>query len=150
MRTRIPTFAVTGLLVASLALAQSVHFVRGPIVSPDTDTSTTQTVSGKLAGLGEGDVTLLLSVAGVADVECTNPGGNVAPGQDTEVTTTGSATLPSPKNGNLVFSVTTIEPSIPSSACPNNQWTAEATDVDFGAGTLTVIQGGQVVLTQPI
>jgi hypothetical protein len=136
------------LIVAMLSVAlaaQSVHFVRGPVIS---DLGTTLGVSGKLAGLGQGDVTILVNASGVADVECTNPAGNVAPGQDTTISSSGSVTYPSPKNGNLVFSVATVVPSIPSSACPNNQWTADALDVDFSGGTITVIQGGQTVLQQ--
>ena len=139
------TATVFVMMFTLSVLAASVHFVRGPVVS---DLGTVLNVSGKLAGLGQGDVTIFISAPGVASVECTNPGGNVAPGQNTSVATSGSVTLPSPKNGNLVFSVSTVEPSIPSSACPNNQWSAEATDVAFGSGLLTVTQGGQVVLTQ--
>jgi type 1 fimbria pilin len=130
-------------LVASVS-AVSVHFVRGPSA---VDAGTTLVVSGKIAGLGNGDVTILVSGSGIADVECTNPGGNVAPGQDTAVTTVGSATFPSPKNGNLVFSVATIPPSIPSSVCPNPQWSAEAVDVAFSSGSISVVQGGVVVLS---
>lgn len=133
------------LALLLVVVFQSVHFVRGPVA---VDAGTTLVVSGKLAGLGEGDVTILISAPGVADVECTNPGGNVAPGQDTTFEATGSQTFPSPKNGNLVFSVPTVEPSIPSSACPNSQWSAEALDVAFGAGgVIQVVQGGQTVLT---
>jgi hypothetical protein len=133
------------VLIGASVLAQSVHFVKGPTIR---DLGTTLGITGKLAGLGEGDVTIVVNASGVADVECTNPGGNVAPGQDTAVSASGSVTLPSPKNGNLVFSLATIEPSIPSSACPNSQWTADAIDVAFSGGTLTVFQGGQAVLTQ--
>src|SRR5678816_534091 len=113
-----------------------------------TDAGTQLVTQGKLAGLGEGDVTIQVNANGVASVECTNPGGNVAPGQDTSVATVGSVTLPSAKNGNLVFSVATQAPSIPSSACPNDKWSAAATDVAFSGGTITVSQGGQVVLQQ--
>lgn len=141
-------FFVAACVVVALSvgsLAQSVHFVKGPTF---TDAGTVLVTSGKLAGLGAGDVTIAVNVAGIATVECTNPGGNVAPGQNTTIQAGGSVTLPSAKNGNLVFSVSTLEPSIPSSACPNDKWTADATDVQFGAGTITVSQGGQVVLTQ--
>jgi hypothetical protein len=124
--------------------AASVHFVKGPVLS---DIGTQLVLSGKLAGLGVGDVTIILTSAGVASVECTNNGGNIAPGQDTVVTASGSITLPADKNGNLVFSVATNVPVIPSSACPNPLWSAEAVDVAFGSGTIVVIQGGVVVLS---
>jgi hypothetical protein len=125
--------------------AQNVHLI-GNLNTRDIGTQLL--VGGKIAGLGEGDVTVVVNAQGVADVQCTNPGGNVAPGQDTAVSTSGSVTLPSPKNGNLNFSLSTATPVIPSSACPNAQWTATALDVEFSGGTFTVIQGGQVVLTQ--
>jgi hypothetical protein len=145
MQQRLVSVGALGLLVSAALLAANVHFVRGPDV---TDNGVTLTVSGKLAGLGEGDITVIVNATGVASVECTNPGGNVAPGQDTTFAASGSVTLPASKNGNLVFSVTTAVPVIPSSACPNPQWTADATDVVFANGTVTVVQGGQVVLTQ--
>jgi hypothetical protein len=138
-------FVLAALLACAVAVtAASVHFVKGPVLS---DIGTQLVLSGKLAGLGVGDVTILLNAAGVASVECTNNGGNIAPGQDTAVTASGSITLPADKNGNLVFSVATNVPVIPSSACPNNLWSAEALDVAFGSGTIVVMQGGVVVLS---
>jgi len=134
------------VFLAATVAAASVHFVKGPVL---TDAGTTLVVSGKLAGLGVGDVTIAVAASGVASVECTNPGGNIAPGQDTAISAGGSITLPAAKNGTLTFSVATIEPSIPSSACPNDGWSADAVDVLFGSGTITVIQGGVVVLAYP-
>src|SRR4030095_3551561 len=99
---RFVAVCVCGLLFVVSLVAASVHFVRGPVV---TDAGVILVVEGKLAGLGEGDVTLLVNANGIASVECTNPGGNVAPGQDTAVSTSGSVTLPSAKNGHLVFAV---------------------------------------------
>jgi hypothetical protein len=133
------------ICLASAVSAASVHFVRGPVV---TDAGVILVVEGKLAGLGEGDITVLVNATGIASVECTNPGGNVAPGQDTAVSTSGSITLPSAKNGHLTFAVATAPPVVPDTpTCPNDQWSAGVTDVAFTGGTLTVIQGGEVVLT---
>lgn len=127
--------------------AASVHFVKGPEF---VDAGVQLVVSGKLAGLGEGDVTILVSAAGLASVECTNPGGQVAPGQDTAIQASGSVTLPASKNGNLVFSVATAVPTVaPTPACPNTSWSAAVTEVAFGSGLITVVQGGEVVLSQP-
>jgi hypothetical protein len=126
-------------------IAQNVHLVK---TLNATDAGTTLVLAGKIAGLGSGDVTLIVDATGVASVECTNPGGNVAPGQDTTITASGSVTLPSPKNGQLTFNnLATSAPSVPNTpTCPNNAWTADVIDVAFSGGTLTVIQGGVIVL----
>jgi len=146
---RIRLIAVLTFSIAVL-LAASVHFVVGPT---SVDAGTQLVVSGKIAGLGEGDVTILVTADGVASVECSNPAGNVAPGQTTAVSAAGLQVFPSPKNGNLVFSVSTVAPSIPSSACVDNsgkQWSAAATDVAFSGGVITVSQGGVIVLQQAL
>jgi hypothetical protein len=65
----------------------------------------------------------------------------------------GSESIPAGevKNGNVSFNVTTSPPQQPTAAqagCPNNNWTAAITDLSFNTATITVSQGGQVVLTQ--
>src|SRR4029453_12096399 len=142
---RLGGVCVCALLFVVSLVAASVHFVRGPVV---TDAGVILVVEGKLAGLGEGDISVLVNATGIASVERTNPGGNVAPGQDTAVSTSGSITLPSAKNGHLTFAGATAPPVGPDTpTCPNDQWSAGVTDVAFTGGTLTVIQGGEVVLT---
>jgi hypothetical protein len=144
--TRIAVGVVVCLMLASSALAQNVHFVKGPVA---TDVGTQLALTGKLAGLGEGDITVLVDAVGVAEIECRNPGGNVAPGQDTAISASGSVTLPSAKNGQLVFTVLTLAPVVPNTpTCPNSQWTAEVVDVAFSGGSVTVFQGGVQVLSQ--
>ena len=140
------TLALLLALAAVVLAAASVHFVVGPV---SVDAGTQLVVSGKISGLGVGDVTILIAADGLASVECTNPAGNVAPGQDTTIQAAGSQTFPSPKNGHLVFGIATLAPTIaPTPACPNRQWAADALDVAFSGGTITVVQGGVIVLTQ--
>jgi hypothetical protein len=128
------------LLVAAPVLAASVHFVEGPVV---TTTSTSVTTSGKLAGLGNKDVTLVQSID--VAVTCANPGQNSdVPGQRQSFTST--VTGLHPENGNLVFGVTTDIGDL-SGSCPNPQWTPSGTMV---GGTLAVYQSGKLVLQVPL
>ena len=90
---------------------------------------------------------MLVEAAGTATVTCTNPAGNVAPGQRTTVDATGSQIGIELKNGRATFSVTTLEPADPDPAevCPNRKWTADITDVQFTSYDLTLVQGGEIL-----
>jgi hypothetical protein len=118
------------------ALAQSGHFVGEPTC---VDQGTTLRCTGKVAGLGGTTFQIDVAAPGVATVECTNPAGNVAPGQTFSTTTTGtSGPLATPRNGQFRFNVVTVTPTAPAGSCPNPQWTATVTDVEFGDATITL------------
>src|SRR5688500_9905742 len=142
---------VAAVAVTSVAIAASVHFKDGPYF---TDEGTTLSASGALAGLGNKDVTITLTATGTADdITCTNKCGNVAPGQHKpKVTTLGetSILMTEIKNGNVSFSVETAEPFVMAkqAGCPNNSWSATVNDVAFTSATITVVQGGKVVLKE--
>ncbi len=142
--------ALAALTFTATASAQNPHFIGEPTC---VDVGTQVQCSGKIAGLGEGPVTLVIEAEGLATVECTNPGGNVAPGQTTEVTSGGEFDLGQPRGGKIAFrNATTDEPPAPdpAEACPNPQWTAAITDVAFTEATLIVLQGGVEVLRETV
>jgi hypothetical protein len=110
-----------------------------------TDIGTQVRCTGKVAGLGGTTFEITIEADGVASVECTNPGGKVAPGQDTAITVEGgTGPLPTPRNGQFGFRITTDEPPAPppTPTCPNEMWTAEIVDVSFTTATLTLFEDG--------
>jgi hypothetical protein len=135
-------------LTATAVFAQNPHFV-GRITF--TNLGTQLQATGSVAGLGNTNIDVILDAQGIATIECTNPGGNVAPGQTKAVAATGSQTSIEVKNGRANFNVTTDPPPAPDPAevCPNPQWSAAIVSVTFTSATITVIQpsgSGNVVL----
>jgi hypothetical protein len=132
------------------ALAQSGHFVGTPTC---TDQGTTAQCTGKVAGLGGTTFEITVTAEGTASVECANPAGNVAPGQDFDFTAAGSSgPQPTPRNGQFRFNVTTVAPTAPAGSCPNPMWTATVVDVEFGDATITLTEDGAVsdTITVPV
>lgn len=143
--------AAAAILVSTAASASNVHFKSGPSF---TDNGLTLSANGSLAGLGNGDVVVALTAEGTPTATCTNPSGaNKPPGQNpASVTLTGTEPIPQTqiKNGTTPFGVTTSAPQSPvpgAPGCPGSNWTETITDVAFTSATLTVSQGGVVVLT---
>jgi hypothetical protein len=145
---KIGIIAVLSMLVVALAAVPALaapHFLRGPVF---TDEGTQLRATGTLAGLGNEDVTVNLTATGTGSVTCTNPAGNVAPGQSFTTTVTGSQEAIEVKNGRANFNVLTTAPTAPAGSCPNPRWTATVTDVTFTSATITATQGGMIVLQQ--
>ena len=153
MRRTMIVFTIAALAALSLtatASAQSGHFVGTPTC---TDIGTQVECKGKVAGLGGTTFTILVSAEGTASVECTNPGGNVAPGQSFTTTTTGSSgPFATPRNGQTRFTVTSNTPTAPPGSCPNEKWSAAVTDVAFTEATITLLEDSTVsdTITVPV
>lgn len=119
--------------------AQNVHFIDGPVI---TDNGTTLTFCAKLVGLGNNQmITINLRTTATITTECTNQGGNVAPGQTKTATLSKSGEFMSDKNGTVTFCLTTETPS--PGKCPNGNWSGAVTDVSF-ANSGVYINGKQV------
>jgi hypothetical protein len=151
-RLLVATVAALSLLTTfgGAAFAQSGHFVGTPTCR---DIGTQVQCSGKVAGLGGTTFTIMVSAPGTASVTCTNPGGNVAPGQSFSTTVAGtSGPFPTPRNGQARFTVTSNTPTAPPGSCPNPMWTATVTDVTFGPATVTLSEDSTVsdTITVPV
>jgi hypothetical protein len=135
--------AVAAFAFPSAATAQSGHFVGDQTC---TDIGTQVQCAGKVAGLGGTTFTITVQATGTASVTCTNPAGNVAPGQAFSFAAAGSSgPFATPRNGQARYTVTTNAPSAPAGSCPNPKWTASVTDVAFtGTATITLFEDSTV------
>jgi hypothetical protein len=143
--------AVAAVTFAAVAFAQSGHFVGTPTCS---DIGTQVQCTGKVAGLGGTTFTITVSAQGTASVTCTNPAGNVAPGQSFSTGVAGSSgPFATPRNGSARFTVTSNAPTAPAGSCPNPKWTATVNDVVFTSdATVTLFEDSTVsdTITVPI
>jgi hypothetical protein len=146
---------VTISITAVVAFAGNVH-LKPPKSNPTfTDLGLSLAASGALAGLGNGDVLVILSASGDVTATCTNPAGATQPaGQNpAPITVTGTEPIPETelKNGTTPFDVATDEPVSPipgAPECPNPNWTEDITNLAFTSATITVQQPpGNTVLT---
>src|SRR5215213_673897 len=159
MQHRIVFVLLTVLLALGIAtpaaLAANPHFVVGPAITLNPDNTVTAT--GSVAGLGNENIDVVLTVELDVEVICTNPAGNVAPGQTQQTTVTGTQTDIEVKNGRASFDVTTAAPTLDPTltpkqlGCPNNKWRASIGEVTVVSATLQIIQpagSGNVVLEE--
>ena len=137
--------AVVGTLVSSpAAFAQSGHFAGKPTCS---DQGTFLRCTGKVTGLEGTAFQIIVSAAVVGDVECTSPGGEVAPGQSFSTTATGTSDQLTPTKRKAAFLAGTDTPSAPPGSCPNPMWDGRVIDLHFTDATLTLLAGSTVVDT---
>jgi hypothetical protein len=131
--------AAAVLAFPGVASAQSGHFAGDQTCR---DIGTQVECSGKVAGLGGTTFTITVEAQGTASVTCTNPAGNVAPGQAFAFDAAGaSGPFPTPRNGQARYTVATDAPSAPPGSCPNPKWTATVTDVAFtGDATISLFE----------
>jgi hypothetical protein len=142
----------TAALAVSAALASSPHFKKGgtPVCTFSGTTSIPVTCAGTLAGLGNEDLNLHLSVSGFALYQCQNGGGNIAPGQNRVLAgpATSDTAVPADaiKNGNLTFTTNpatlTAAPTVSGAVagCPNNNWTGVNPTLTLTSITLGIFQ----------
>jgi hypothetical protein len=143
--------AVSALAVSG-AFAASPHFKKGgtPTCTFSGTTSIPVTCTGTLAGLGNEDLNLHLSVSGFALYQCQNQGGNIAPGQNRVLVgpATSDTAIPASaiKNGNLTFTTNpatlTAAPTVSgaTAGCPNANWTGVNPTVTLTSITLDIFQ----------
>jgi hypothetical protein len=144
--------ALCSLTFAAPANAQKpgAHIVGDLTITKSLTTGLT--VSGRGAGFGDFVTDAFLTADRVvATWQCRNPGGNVAPGQGTELTdVTGPTTTIEPRAGHIDFTTTLPVPAAPDPdvVCPNGNWTVDSTPLSltyFGV-ELHFEQAGEEIL----
>ena len=149
---------LVAVFAAPSATASSAHFKKGgsptcTVTASGSSASTTCTAT--LAGLGNGDVHIVTTVSGFAVYQCSNNGGNVAPGQNRVLVgpVTAPTDIPSSaiKNGNLSFTTNPAVLSAPTTVtgaeagCPNPNWTGVNPALSVTSVTLDISQGGELL-----
>lgn len=135
------------MMTPTAALAASVH-LQGQAPRVTVSGNTASSTSFVLAGVGNVALVADLTITGFFATQCTNPGGNVAPGQNEQVDATTSSGAIQPKNGKATIpplSVTATPPPPSEIDCPNSQWTGQALGFTSTGATLTVKQNNVVV-----
>jgi hypothetical protein len=148
----LPVLLAAFILAAPAAMATSPHFKKGgePVCTFSGTTSIPVSCTGTLAGLGNDDLNLHLAVSGFALYQCSNGGGNTAPGQNKvlEGPATSDTAIPASaiKNGNLTFTTNpatlTAAATVPgaTAGCPNPNWTGVNPTLTLTSISLTIEQ----------
>jgi hypothetical protein len=139
-------------MTASAALAAAPHFKKGgvPVCTFSGTTSIPVECTGVLAGLGNEDLNIHLSVSGFALYQCQNNGGQTAPGQNRVLAGPAESDTAIPasaiKNGNLTFTTNpatlTAAPTVDAATagCPNPNWTGVNPTLTVTDITLDIFQ----------
>lgn len=136
--------AVLFSILAAIGLsAASPHYKPGlkPTCTIDPSNGVATCSSGTVAGLGNDDVLVVVTVSGEAGTFCHNPGNSlVVPGQNpAEGSGSGGVLIDADdiKNGTLVIpqivtgAVTISIPTPREAGCPNGQWTVTLSEVVY-------------------
>jgi hypothetical protein len=148
------------LVPLSAALAESPHFTHGgePVCTVTNSGASSSTVcTAELAGLGNQDLVINVTVSGSAVYQCRNQGGNIAPGQNKVLVgpATAPTTIPASaiKNGRVQFTTDAAVLTAPSTVsgeaagCPNPNWTGVNPTLTTTNITMTISQGGVLLFT---
>ncbi len=151
---------LTVVLASSAALAASPHFKKGgepTCVVSGSAASKTVVCTGTLAGLGNEDLVINVTISGFTTYQCQNGGGNLVPGQNKvlEGPLTVPTLIPSDaiKNGTLTFTTNpatlTAASTVSGAAagCPNNNWTGVNPTLTITDIRMTISQGGVLLFT---
>ena len=148
------------LFTAVSASAASPHFKKGGTPTCTiTGSGSSQTVvcGAALAGLGNGDLTVNVTVEGFAVYQCQNKGGNIAPGQNKVLV--GPQTVPTTiptaqvKNGTVKFTTDpntlTAAPTVSGAeaGCANPNWTGVNPTLTITGISMTIAQAGNTLFT---
>jgi hypothetical protein len=140
--------ALLCIATCNTALAQRVHLIGEPTFE---DLGENLEACLTLAGLGNKDITIMLTVTGTASVTYVNPGKNVPPGQNKiPIKLLTWEFIPSDQIKNGTVSVCLTSPDVTLEAAPNPNWSVELDDVEFETATITVIQKGRVALKMTV
>ena len=164
MRRRLITILVLalGLLLftAQASLAASPHFKKGgePVCTVSGSQATSSTAcKASLAGLGQETLVINVTASGSAVYQCSNNGGNTAPGQNRVLVgpVTAPTTIPGDqiKNGNVSFTTNPAVLTAPATVtgaeagCPNPNWTGVNPTLTTTNISMTIRQGGVLLFS---